>query len=100
MYINNISEIAMMLRFCHVDIRGMDDETMLKISKEASERLAKQLDASDDVLFKRRPSLQRKYYAEQLADIAINKYGYSYEDRCCRHLLSEDCPSFSVNICD
>lgn len=90
----------MMLRFCHVDIRGMDDETMLKISKEASERLAKQLDGSDEVLFKRRPSLQRRYYAEQLADIAINMYGYSSEDRCCRHLSDEECPSFSINICD
>jgi hypothetical protein len=100
MYINNISEIAMMLRFCHVDISGMDDETMLKISKEASERLEKQLDASDDILFKRRPSLQRKYYAEQLADIAINKYGFSREDRCCRYLSDEECPGFSVNVCE
>lgn len=100
MYINNISEIAMMLCYCHVDIRGMDEETMLKISQEASERLEKQLDASDDILFKRRPSRQRKYYAEQLADIAINKYGYSYEDRCCRYLLNEDCLRVSVNICD
>lgn len=100
MYINNISEIAMMLRYCHVDTRGIGEDAMLKMSKEASERLEKQLDASDDILFKRRPSLQREYYAEQLADIAINKYGYSYEDRCCRYLSDEDCPGFSVNICD
>lgn len=90
----------MMLRYCHVDTRGISGETMLEMSKEASERLEKQLDTSDDILFKRRPSLQRKYYAEQLADIAINKHGCSREDRCCRYLLNEDYQRFSVNICD